>query len=362
MDNPSPEKKRSELGPWELREVLLARVNELWALLSEVEQRHGGPQDAEGLFSQAFNELQEAKKALSHRGHSIYKKGSHLTVGQIHLDAAHNLLLRLSGPDEVIPMMPGVLALVQDQLPASDPRRVKVEQINQELLKTGMLASSSLEAVLDAVSVARQAGIRETLRLRSFVNIVGWVAVILFGAAVWIGILGMLKDDILPLCFTPPVGLGEAGYVVVCPSGMDPDPKYPDVDANLAAATSPSDYLLIEIVGLVAAGIAAATSLRRIRGSATPYNVPVALALLKLPMGALTAVLGLLLMRGGFVPGLSALDSSAQIIAWAIVFGYSQQLFTRLVDTQAQSLVNAVGASNAPSTPPPPPPPAPPAP
>ena len=33
-------------------------------------------------------------------------------------------------------------------------------------------------------------------------------------------------------------------------------------------------------------------------------------------------------MRGEFVPGLSALDSPAQIIAWAILFGYAQQLFT----------------------------------
>ncbi len=66
-----------------------------------------------------------------------------------------------------------------------------------------------------------------------------------------------------------------------------------------------------------------------IRGTSTPYSLPVALALLKLPTGALTALLGLLLMRGNFVPGLSALDSSAQIIAWAIVFGYAQQLLTR---------------------------------
>jgi hypothetical protein len=47
-----------------------------------------------------------------------------------------------------------------------------------------------------------------------------------------------------------------------------------------------------------------------------PRELLVALALLKVPLGALTAVLGLLLMSGGFVPGLSALDSSAQILAW----------------------------------------------
>jgi hypothetical protein len=48
-------------------------------------------------------------------------------------------------------------------------------------------------------------------------------------------------------------------------------------------------------------------------------------------------------MRGGFVPGLSALDSSAQIIAWALVFGYAQQLLTRLVDSRAQTVLEGAG-------------------
>ena len=43
-------------------------------------------------------------------------------------------------------------------------------------------------------------------------------------------------------------------------------------------------------------------------------GLPVAMAVLKLPTGAITAFLGLLLMRGQFVPGLSALDTSAQIL------------------------------------------------
>jgi hypothetical protein len=65
---------------------------------------------------------------------------------------------------------------------------------------------------------------------------------------------------------------------------------------------------------------------------------------LKLPTGALTAALGLLLMRGEFVAGLTALDSPAQIIAWAIVFGSSQQLFTRLVDQRGQSVLDSAGS------------------
>ena len=104
----------------------------------------------------------------------------------------------------------------------------------------------------------------------------------------------------------------------------------------------PTDLLLVEAVGATAAMVAAAASIRRIRGSSEPYGVPVALAALKLPTGALTAVLGLLLMRGEFIPGLSALDSSAQIISWAIVFGYAQQLFTRFVDEQGDNVLDHV--------------------
>jgi hypothetical protein len=88
--------------------------------------------------------------------------------------------------------------------------------------------------------------------------------------------------------------------------------------------------------------VAAAAALRSIRGSSEPHGLPVALALLKLPLGAITALLGLLLMRGEFVPGLSALDTSAQILAWALVFGYAQQLFTQLVDRQAHAVLDSV--------------------
>ena len=88
--------------------------------------------------------------------------------------------------------------------------------------------------------------------------------------------------------------------------------------------------------------MAAAAAIRGIRGSSEPYGLPVALAALKLPTGAVTAFLGLVLMRGQFVPGLSALDTPAQILAWALVFGYAQQLFTRLVDQQAHTVLGNV--------------------
>jgi hypothetical protein len=53
-------------------------------------------------------------------------------------------------------------------------------------------------------------------------------------------------------------------------------------------------------------------------------------------------------MRGQFIPGLSALDTSAQILAWALIFGYAQQVFTRLVDRQGNAVLDAVRGANKP--------------
>jgi hypothetical protein len=104
---------------------------------------------------------------------------------------------------------------------------------------------------------------------------------------------------------------------------------------------------VVELVGLIAAAVAAATTLRDLRGTTSPYSVPVALAVLKLPCGALTAVLGLLLIRNGFVPGFDSLETSAQILAWAIVFGFAQQVFTRLVDERAHVVLTTMDRTAA---------------
>ena len=106
---------------------------------------------------------------------------------------------------------------------------------------------------------------------------------------------------------------------------------------------TPWDVPAILILGASAAALSAAIALRQVQGSSTPYSLPVALAVLKLPTGALTALLGLLLMRGQFIPGFSALDFPAQVLAWAILLGHAQQLLTRLLDQRAQMVLKAVG-------------------
>jgi hypothetical protein len=195
-----------------------------------------------------------------------------------------------------------------------------------------------------SVRAASKAALREQLRVRSFRNVLLVTSMVMTLLAVGVAVLGFVNPSAVPLCFQPEKG-GQT--VVVCPTqqsallqtGQESGPAAPDVDDVVKRTAGPADLLVVELIGLT---VAAATALRGIRGSSEPYGLPVALATLKLPMGAVTAFLGLLLMRGQFVPGLSALDTSAQILAWALVFGYAQQLFTRLVDQQAHSVLNTV--------------------
>jgi hypothetical protein len=336
------EANRLERGLWTLREGLSSRIGELEALLRAEREIHGGQPspERETLMPQAFEELEKAKEALRH-DHPRRRPAAHLAVAQTHYDTAHTMMLRMAPLEKIAAMVPGLLAHIREHLAVSDERRVQAEQIALSVRAGGVLDEAQRQILADAASVARQAHLKENLRVRSFTQIVYGLFAVLTVVVVLVGLVGALSPHTVPLCFLP------EGIGVVCATGSEAvdrsQPPGADVDELFARVASPWDYAVVQFVGMVAAAIAAAASLRRIRGSSTPYNVPVALALLKLPTGALTAVLGLLLMRGEFIPGLQSLDSSAQVIAWAVIFGYAQQLFTRFVDNQAQTVLNSVG-------------------
>jgi hypothetical protein len=108
---------------------------------------------------------------------------------------------------------------------------------------------------------------------------------------------------------------------------------------------------VVALLGALGGSLTAALSIRNLKGTSTPYDVPVALAMLKVPLGAFTAILALVAIRGNFVPGLSNLDSQEQILAYALVFGFAQQALSRLLDQRAQTLLEGLpgGTANEPS-------------
>ena len=230
------------------------------------------------------------------------------------LHAAEILLVDLASPDEVEVTANRMHAQAMRAHRSGDPRRRDTEELAG--LPPGPVKRLRLK---DALAASHGLADQAHVRLRNFRNVLCMTTLLIVILMSLFVVLVSRNPSMVPFCFTPSVGHH------VCPSG--------------SSVPAPGDVVLVTGLGLLGGALAAAFAIRNIRGTSTPYDIPIALAVLKVPTGALTAAAGLLLLRGQFVPGLSALDSQEQILAYALVLGYAQQIFTRLVDRQAQSIL-----------------------
>jgi hypothetical protein len=333
------------------REELLTRAQELDALATWVRaERPSADPPADEFRKSIEGHLDAARTTAGDRDHRRPWRqrwrsswgGSSIERAAGNLEAVEAHLLRLAPANYVRGEMPSIKAYVARYLPKDDPRRERLDDLTEQAQARELL-DVEREAVVAAYHAASSQRRRELMRVRSFRNVLLIAAFLLLAVVAGLGVLGSVRPEAIPLCFEPE---SQGGVMVVCPTGEAPL-EGRDIDDVIADTVSGFDVWLVEIIGLIAAAVATAFALRGIRGTSTPYSLPIALAVLKLPTGALTAVVGLVLMRGGFVPGLSALDSSAQILSWAVVFGYAQQLVTRLVDQQAHAVLDDVGGRGA---------------
>lgn len=354
--------------PW--REGAVTRANELETLRRWLDR---GPDDGRTTeLSAAVRRHLEIARDTASEDRSRWRSmtGASLQRTASNLDAAEATLLRLAPSAYLEGQLPALLTQVRRYLSVQDARRVQLEMLvarrqaerrGQDVPAPqgpdGRTASVRVRPFTDeergvivaAVRAASSEEVRVLMQAQSFRNTLAATAMTLILLAAAAAVLSIASPATVPLCFAPQSG---DRVTVVCPTAQR---AVPSVGATTTGATPPEavdrtirrtagrwDLLTVEALGLVAAAISAAVALRKVPGSSTPLGIPIALAILKLPLGALTAVLGILLMRGQFVPGLSALDSSAQILAWAVVFGYAQQTFTRFIDRQANTVLDKV--------------------
>jgi len=181
------------------------------------------------------------------------------------------------------------------------------------------------------VQVGHEAADGSHTRIRNFRNVLLSAAFCIAALVLAFSLIVAFNPTAVPLCFD-----SQTDTTMACPTGDGPGQR-----------PAPLDVVVVAILGLLGSSLAAAVSIRNLRGTETPYDVPIALSLLKVPAGALTAVGALIAIRGEFVPGLSALDSQEQILAYALVFGYAQQLLTGLIDRQANELLGSVPSKDA---------------
>jgi hypothetical protein len=261
-------------------------------------------------------------------------RGTLVEAAYHNLHAARAQIVDLYGDDELRAEIPQAVARAQSALHRDDPRRTAADQVLQATDQSPERIRPILSRL---IADAYEKSDREHAQLRSFRNIVLISALSMIVLVLSTVAVIALRPEWMPLCFP-----GEQGGQV-CPTST--------------GTTGPraSDIIMVALLGALGGALTASLSIRNLKGTSTPYDVPVALAMLKVPLGAFTAILALVAIRGGFVPGLSNLDSQEQILAYALVFGFAQQALSRLLDQRAQTLMEGLPGGTttepAPSTP-----------
>jgi hypothetical protein len=258
---------------------------------------------------------------------SNWWRGTLIEAAYQNLHAAESLMVHFYSAEQVEAEIPEAVARVEAGLDRDDPRRIAALSLLGEAQKSAATGQAPdartirtwVARLAKTMEIGFSAADTEFLRLRNFRNtVLAGAFMLTFVVAVFTVFVWLNPSDV-PFCFVP-----------------DPNPA---VCASGGATPSSHDVVTVTLMGTLGGLLAAIMAIKSMRGTPSPYDVPKALALLKLPLGAVTAIGGLIAIRGDFIPGFSQLDSQAQIVAYAFAFGLAQQLLTRLVDRQASALL-----------------------
>jgi hypothetical protein len=309
---------------------VLVRADRLRATLNAIKADHADLEPGKcAIAAEAEKRLSDASKAarresLKPRPVLNWWRGTLVEAAYQNLHAAEILMASLYDAHRVEAEIPEAIARVEVTLHRDDPRRIDALGLK------GKDGGDPLvrERFVKAVQVGFEAADAEHARLRSFRNaVVGSAVVLAIMLSLFIWWAGR-HPGYVPVCFTP-----------------TPDGK--DICATGGNTATQYDLLLVAALGALGGLLSAIVSIRNLYGTSLAYDVPTALAALKLPVGALSAAGGLLLIKAGFLPGLSNLDTQGQILAYAFLFGVAQQLLVGAVDRHAQQLLSAAPSKAA---------------
>jgi hypothetical protein len=277
----------------------------------------------------------------------------------VNLHATEVVLTNLYSEQEINSRVPDVLARMRTCLPVDDERRIRAETLFGAQANAAAPAATARQRWRngrsnggDPVTLAeRRAGLRDAMRVsydaadelhtrvRSFRNVLIVSAVVLSMLVLAVCAVGLLWPKAIPLCFQPSF---TAPGAPVQPNTIEQAQSFACPSSTGRSMPRSGDVPIVALMGLLGGALSATFGIQKLRGTSTPYAIPVALSFMKLPAGALTGIVGLVLVHGEFVPGLSELDSQGQILAYAVVLGVAQHLFTRFVDRRAETVLNSL--------------------
>jgi len=233
------------------------------------------------------------------------------------LHTASQALLMIQDEDEVKSELADMKANVAHELSAGDLRiNIFLNELNllsspdREITEAGRKDLRKIRAVCDS---SGDAGHGDARSFRNYLILIGaFLSLVLAAVAV--------------------VGAADKGLSVLL---------------AVPSAPSPSRWLVLEIelVASLSGLTAAVLSLQSYTGFRWTYGLPLVQAVVKGATGAATGLFGVFLVRSGIVTSLKITDN-IEVFAVAIIFGYAQYLFTRLIDQKANQVLQSASSRN----------------
>lgn len=261
-------------------------------------------------------------------------RGTRVEGAWTNIHAAHARLVELATGSQSAALVPEVREAATSYLPKSHSCHARLAKLVEPV------DESEREFLSNTLNSAYAANAESYTRLRRYRNILlGW-SLLFAGLALVLSVLGMAKPSVLSVCFpmassTQSDAEGKKPVELVCPTGKD--------------RPTGGDVPLVALLGLIGGTIGGTASVTRSsRPTITAYTLRVARACLKIAVGAVSGILGLLVLSAGLAPGFETLTSPTAILVYALVFGSSQQLLTQAADKTSERVLK--GASPRPDT------------
>ncbi|MEZ0069870.1 hypothetical protein ABIA32_005918 [Streptacidiphilus sp. MAP12-20] len=300
---------------WMINAARMAVVDRGGSFQSDWSLVEGSDTKLRILYGGVVENAEKSSRAAQENGLQFWLYPGYADAAISNMHAADSALVALL-PDAMFRgELPRIRETIEDYLPADDARRKFVESygLPPDPQEIPAAARHQIESALRGAYVAH--GFTRG-RLRTFNNILLVASFVLLALTVLLALL----DANWPSDLTCAKVTAKQ---MVCPLGP---------------SRNRSDIFIVELIGAAGAAVAAIVSLSRSQRVVDPYMVHAAQAILKVSLGGVTAILGLLLLLA--TPGVH-LDSQWQILGYAAIFGYSQQIFTRLIDTKGDELQRA---------------------
>ncbi len=311
------------------------RLDEMRNRLDAVEQldRASGPtaqSDERRKAAKAFVKasLDKAQRALDEQpsfgeGLISWWIGDTITTAWEAVHEAEVWLVRLEDAEAVRVGLPWLLSWLQRTLEKNERRSNYEKALEGQEKKGAQLDPTLIEQAYRDVIVANS---DRYSNLRTFRNNLILVTVLLGGLVCVLAAWHAVSPGFVTLCS----GADDNG-VVHCVGGADPQRW---------------DVALVVLVGAVGGLLAIAFGLAKTETPPSRYDPRAWQALLKPVAGGATALAGVLLLQADLLISPAGARSESLFLGYALLFGFSQQLFTQFVDKRAGDLIGTDGTGS----------------